>query len=88
VPAEVAVVLAQTRLQLAAVLTAGVALRPVDTPAVPGEPPPGIGIHILAVAKIEKLTLERSLRLRVRPFIADLTPEDDRYGHVPHRSRS
>ena len=58
--------LAEHRLQLAAVAAAGVARRAVDPAAVPDEPALGLGVHVLAVAQVEQLALEAGLRLRSR----------------------
>jgi hypothetical protein len=80
-PSERSIVLAQRRLQLAAVLAARVALGPVDSAPVPGQPASWIGIDVLAVAQVEQLVLERELRIRVRAGPADLAPENDRHRH-------
>jgi hypothetical protein len=65
-PPERPVLLAQNRLQLAAVLRAGVAIRAVDPTPVPDEPPAGLDVHVLAVAEVEQLPLEASPRLGIR----------------------
>ena len=66
-PAERPVVLAPRGLQLAAVCPAPVAVATVDAAPVPGEPPAGLRVDVLAVAKVEQLMLERTLGLSVRP---------------------
>jgi hypothetical protein len=76
-PPERSVVLAEQRLELASMLAAGVALGPVDPPPVPGQPPTGIGVDVLAVAQVEKLPLQCDLRLSVGTRAADLAAEDD-----------
>jgi hypothetical protein len=76
-PSQRPVVLPEERLELTAVLAAGVALRPVDPPPVPGQPPTGIGVDVLPVAEVEKLRLQRRLGLRVGTRAADLASEDD-----------
>jgi len=73
--------LADERLELATMRAAGVALRPVHAASVPREPPPRLGVEILAVTEVEQLALERQLGLSVRPDPADLTPEHHRRGH-------
>src|SRR5579864_1824556 len=91
VPAEGAVVLSHHRFELAAMLAAGVAVRPVHAAAVPGQPSSGIGVEVFAVAEIEQLALERSLRRRIRVRSADLASEHDRDRHpitVPRRPRA
>ena len=50
-----AVGLAHVRLELAAVLAAGVAGAAVDAAPVPGQPAPGIGVDVLAEAQVEHL---------------------------------
>src|SRR5579859_6909714 len=80
-PAEGAVVLAHQCFELAAVLAAGVALWAVHAAAVPGQPSPGIGVEVLAVAEIEQLALERRLRRQIRVRSADLASEHDRDRH-------
>src|SRR3954453_22011768 len=80
--ADRSVVLAQHRLEVAAVLAAGVARGAVDAAAVPGQPVPGVGLDVLAEAQVEHLALERRLRLVVRARPADVAGEDrpDRHG--------
>ena len=59
--------LAQHRLELAAVLAAGVSVRSVHAAAVPSQPRAGgLSVDVLAVAQVEQLVLERDLRLGVR----------------------
>jgi hypothetical protein len=82
-PAEPSVLLADDRLQLAAVLATRVPVRAIDPPSVPGQPASRIGVDVLAVARVEQLVLERDLRLRVWPSPADLAPEHDRHPHIP-----
>lgn len=65
-PAEGPVVLAQQCLELAPVVPARVAIGAVDAAPVPGQPAAGLGVNVLAVAKVEELALERDLRLGIR----------------------
>src|SRR5581483_12243999 len=62
-PTKRAVMLAHERLELAAMSPARVPLRAIHASPVPGEPPAGLGVDILAVAQIQKLALQRDLSL-------------------------
>lgn len=80
-PAERAVMLAQQRLELAAVLTTRVALGPVHAAAVPRQPAAGFGVDVFPVPEVKQLALKRGLGLGIRPRAADLAPEYDCHRH-------
>src|SRR5207253_6626361 len=82
--ADGAVLLAQQRLELAAVLAARVAGRPIDPTAVPDQPAARLDVDVLAVAQVEQLAHELRVRLGVRGAPADVTPVHDRDGHATY----
>ena len=69
--------LAKQCLELASMLTARVAVRPVDAAPVPRQPTTRLGVDVLPVAQVQQLVLERALGLGVGPHAADIAPEDD-----------
>src|SRR3954452_3085381 len=75
--ADAAVVLADPRLQLAAVLAAGIAGAPVEPAPVPAQPMAGIGVEVGAEEELLQLRLERGPGLIVGLGAAELAREED-----------